>query len=129
MYVLYVCPFSSVTSFYVSAGLSRPHSDTETMTPTLTRPGGQSQTRPQAQHSPDSSSSQCRSSTSVSMMCLQNSVTFSTLYPRAQTDMFVALDTSFSSPLFHPSLSKECHLFRCSLLSFSHSRCLNSHIV
>lgn len=26
---------------------------------------------------------------------------------------------SFSGPLFTPSLSKECHLFRCSLLSFS----------
>lgn len=36
---------------------------------------------------------------------------------------------SFSGPLFTPSLSKECHLFRCSLLSFSHCRCLTSQVV
>lgn len=43
-------------------------------------------------------------------MCLQNSVTFSTLYSRVQTDMLVVLQTflhlttSFSSPLFPLSI-------------------------
>lgn len=48
MYIQYACPFSSITSFYVSAGLARLHSDTETTAKTLPRPDGQSQTRPQA---------------------------------------------------------------------------------
>lgn len=60
---------------------------------------------------PDSSSSQCWSSTYVSMMCVQNSVTFSTLYSRVQTDMLVALRPScvghiFPQPFVSPISSK-----------------------
>lgn len=76
---------------------------------------------------PDSSSSQCQSSTSVCTKCVQNTITFST-----QADVFVALQPanigSFSSPLF-PHLLKESHLFRCLLRSFFHSFCLSRHIV
>lgn len=119
MYSIHV-PFPLIHPVYVRAGLACLYSDTDTTAPTLTEPN---MTTGAAFSCPDGSSSQCWSSTSVSMMCLQNTVTFSALCSCAQTDISVALQPSyvrsFSSPLFPPSLLKESHLFRCLLLSLS----------
>lgn len=73
--------------------------------------------------SPDSSSSQWWSSTSVSMMRLQNSVMFSTLYSGVQTDIFVVLraflcGTHLSAALCFPLFYQRsviCSGARCSL--------------
>lgn len=86
----------------------------------------------QAQHSP--SFSQCWSTTSVSMMCFQNSVTFSTLYSRAQKDFLwhSGLPVSGLSaapclpPLYQRSaICSGAHFF----LSLFFCRCLTSQVV
>lgn len=94
----------------------------------------QSQTWPQAQHSP---SWQRLLSVLILHICLhvvfaEHCHVFHPLFlgtNRRLCGALAFLRRLFQQPFISPSLSKERHLFRCSLLSFSHSCCLNSHIV